>query len=83
MCCPKEEQKTIYNDAARIVKGFMYMAGGVNEELSKERMGICYQCTHIRAGISCEICGCILKAKTTLNEEACPIGRWKAVEAKQ
>jgi hypothetical protein len=44
-----------------------------------ERYEICKQCEDNRHGI-CKHCGCVLKAKTKAEDEACPIGKWKTIE---
>lgn len=57
---------------ARIATGFAYMAAGINEELSKQRLKICYNCPRLMGGMVCAICGCAVDAKTRLPEEVCP-----------
>jgi hypothetical protein len=74
MCCPGISQ-TVKN-GQRIAKGFAYLAGGINQELSDKRIKICNNCPRLRGGISCSICGCIVEAKTRLPEESCPEQRW-------
>lgn len=38
------------------------------KELYKSRLLICYSCEHITKNkLQCSICGCILKAKTSVN----------------
>lgn len=53
----------------------------------EERRGICRGCEHAKPcpllparKCTCSKCGCVLKAKTTLAGESCPIGKWAAVE---
>jgi hypothetical protein len=72
MCCPKEEQKTIYNQAAQVARGWYYLAAGVNDELSAARMKFCYNCPHLVGGLVCNLCGCEAHAKTRLPEQQCP-----------
>ncbi len=52
--------------------------------LSKKRMAICNKCEHNKHGI-CELCGCILKAKTRVDFildnngitiDGCPKRKW-------
>jgi len=38
-------------------------------------MNICRICDHNLAG-KCSICGCILKYKTKMDTEKCPIDKW-------
>lgn len=58
-----------------------------SEEIKKHRRDICNLCPHIRAkfkilGITlfnrnqCTKCWCIIKAKTSLKIEKCPIEKW-------
>lgn len=44
-----------------------------------ERFEICKTCEHNKFGI-CELCGCVLKAKTKAEDEFCSIGKWKTIE---
>lgn len=62
----------------RIVTGFAYAVSGYNEQLSQQRLKVCRNCTEMRNGLSCNLCGCILEAKTRVPEEYCPAGKWKA-----
>jgi hypothetical protein len=57
---------------------------GKTRELVKKRLNICNNCEHNKHGI-CELCGCILKAKTRvdfpLDEnnksiDGCPEKKW-------
>jgi hypothetical protein len=78
MCCPSSNKRITRaaRQVGHIVKGFGYLAGGINNELSAERMKICKACPELRNGLSCNICGCVVEAKTRLNDESCPIGKW-------
>lgn len=44
-----------------------------------ERLEICKLCEHNKLGI-CDLCGCVLKAKTKAEDEVCSIGKWKTIE---
>lgn len=79
MCCTGMA-KTV-DKAKRIATGYLYLAGGVNEELSKERMKFCNNCPRLVGGLVCSICGCECHAKTRLPEESCPDKepKWGAV----
>jgi hypothetical protein len=47
------------------------------EELQKERMGICEACPElIQLTKQCKKCGCIMPMKTKLEHAKCPIGKW-------
>jgi hypothetical protein len=76
MCC-NGLARTVKN-GQRIATGFAYLAAGINQELSEKRVKICYNCPHLRQGISCNLCGCFIDAKTRLPNERCPdkIPRW-------
>lgn len=74
MCCNGIVQ-TVKN-GQRIAKGFAYLAGGINEELSEKRVKICHNCPRLSGGIVCQICGCAVDAKTRIPEESCPINKW-------
>ena len=43
------------------------------------RYEICKTCPHNKHGI-CDICGCVLKAKTMSEDSECPDGKWKTIE---
>lgn len=75
MCCGKKK----FN-AGTVLKGFGYLASGRNGELSAERMKICNTCDQLRNGLSCNICGCFVDAKTRVPEESCPLNKWSATK---
>ena len=53
---------------------------GLNKEISNNRMLICDKCEHeiilFKIGKTCNNCGCILKAKTTVENEHCKLNKW-------
>jgi hypothetical protein len=50
----------------------------------EERMSICRACPEfISLTTQCKQCGCIMKAKTTLKNAECPIGKWGKEENAQ
>ena len=59
-----------------IAAGFKSLATGDNAILSMQRMAICNPCAE-RSGIFCSMCACVVKAKTRVPNEQCPIGKWK------
>lgn len=73
-CCTRTG--SLLRRASNIVGGFAYMAAGVNEELAAGRKAICDTCPQLRGGRTCSICGCVVDAKTRINGEVCPIGKW-------
>jgi hypothetical protein len=40
-----------------------------------QRMEICIRCEH-NLGKTCEVCGCVLKAKVKMSTESCPKSKW-------
>lgn len=50
------------------------------QELSKSRLLKCILCKDkvyiFGLGFICKHCGCVLKSKTTVEDEICPIGKW-------
>lgn len=59
-----------------IATGFAYLAAGVNDALSAQRMEHCNKCEHLRGGAVCNLCGCVVSAKTRVTAEVCPIKKW-------
>ena len=77
------------NKASKIVRGAVGLAKFVgrvqfaSDETIAKRRDICRQCHSAKLcpGTSdryctCSVCGCLLKAKTSLANESCPIGSW-------
>jgi len=55
---------------------YCWCSGGCKVSLSStERMQICKTCEHYKAGV-CSMCGCVLKYKTKMETERCPIDKW-------
>ena len=44
-----------------------------------DRLNICKNCEHNKSNI-CDICHCVLKAKTKAEQSKCPIGKWDTIE---
>jgi len=42
---------------------------------AEDRMSICEECEHYLNGV-CSVCGCVLKIKTKMDTEKCPINKW-------
>jgi hypothetical protein len=59
-----------------IAKGFWNCLFKKNRELSQSRMRICKLC-EFKEFNQCGICGCYLKAKTSVIDENCPEGKWQ------
>lgn len=58
-----------------IIIGFWCKLFNTNESISKKRLKICLKCQD-RDGSWCRICGCLLDAKTRVNDEHCPNNLW-------
>lgn len=69
-----------------IVKGFASLVlretGNLSlevEQMAEKRLEVCATCperTKQFGASQCKICGCILKAKTLVPDEKCPIHKW-------
>ena len=62
-----------------ILTGFINFILHKNTQLSNQRYNICKQCENliILDNIEyCNICGCMIKLKTTVKTELCPANRW-------
>lgn len=51
-----------------------------NSFISNPRLKICNQCKDkkyiFKLGYICSHCGCVLKSKTTIEDEHCPLNKW-------
>ena len=48
----------------------------VDQETREARLGVCQSCDHLKFPERCELCGCIMRAKTWLADATCPINKW-------
>lgn len=62
---------TVFKGIKNVARGYAYLALGVNQELGKKRFAICSNCPHIRGGLTCNLCGCDMAAKSRLPEVEC------------
>lgn len=46
-----------------------------DDATQKARYAKCLECEHKRLGF-CDICKCVLKAKTRVRHQKCPVGKW-------
>ncbi len=69
--------KSFFNLIGRVFRGAWYSItdNKATREMAKTRQAICQPCEH-RTGITCGLCGCVLKFKTRLTEEECPAKKW-------
>lgn len=58
-----------------IIVGWYRFLFAKRSQMAKDRLKICKLCNQ-RTGNICSNCGCFLLAKTELDEERCPIGKW-------
>ena len=63
-----------------IIKGWYFSLFNKNEQLANKRISICKKCeyrVHIESlGDICDECGCILDAKTRVEDEKCELNKW-------
>lgn len=49
----------------------------VSDDVQKRRFDICLSCDMlVKSTHQCKKCGCFMKAKTTLPNASCPLGKW-------
>ena len=51
----------------------------ISKEVKDERRALCNSCES-RMGIICKECGCVIRAKTAMSGEKCPLGKWLPIE---
>lgn len=62
-----------------ILKGWFRKIFGLNQTLADVRLKICNQCPHkvnTSLGYVCDECGCIIDAKTRVEDEHCDLDKW-------
>lgn len=47
-----------------------------DNETRKARLAICHGCDKLKFPERCEMCGCIMRAKTWLLDATCPLNKW-------
>lgn len=53
----------------------------VSAEIQQYRYDICRSCDKLyKPTDNCKVCGCLMKIKTWMPAQACPIGKWGTVE---
>ena len=71
--------RLLLNALDALVRNFKWVGDGntpaARKRLQERREAICKACEFYQHGI-CTKCGCFLKAKTWLNAEVCPVGKW-------
>lgn len=85
MGCNCSGFKVVTNAVGAVARAAKALA--VGEELlvtptqRKARLDVCLMCEHFQPATSklmptCELCGCLVKAKAWLATESCPDNRW-------
>lgn len=62
-----------------IIKGIFNYFSKKNINLHSKRYQICKQCKNkikLDNIEFCDICGCVIKFKTSVKEETCPLDKW-------
>jgi hypothetical protein len=61
----------------KVIKGAWYSItdNKATRDMAKNRLIVCEFCPE-KTGITCGLCGCVLKFKTRLTEEECPAKKW-------
>ena len=62
-----------------IIKGWFYKLFKKKQNLADIRLAICNTCEHrteTSLGYACAQCGCILDAKTRVEDEQCALDKW-------
>ncbi len=63
-----------------IILGTLYNIFNKKKDISNPRLKICYKCKDKKyiflVGYICKHCGCVLKSKTPVEDEKCPMNKW-------
>ena len=64
----------------KIYKGWKnyFFPNKVIEELARDRLSICKNCSNNRKGI-CALCGCVLQAKSRSIDSTCDDNQWRPI----
>lgn len=69
----------ILKKIGNIIKGWFRKIFGLNQTLADIRLAICNQCPHrvyTSLGYACDQCGCVIDAKTRVEDEYCDLDKW-------
>ena len=65
---------------AHIIEGNFKRIFKIETPFEKEKQEICHCCIYEKYqkgyGLYCELCGCLIKAKTKVKDEHCVIEKW-------
>ena len=67
------------NKIKHIIIGWFRKLLGLEQDLANIRLAICSQCpSRIKTslGYACKECGCVLDAKTRVEDEHCDLDKW-------
>lgn len=65
----------------RIAEGWKKMILSTDDDYSKSRYKVCKKCPERnKVTGTCNVCGCLLKAKVKVKEEYCPMNKWKDIK---
>jgi hypothetical protein len=61
----------------RIANGIFNALSGKSDT---ERLSVCEKCPKLTKTRQCDMCGCFVDAKTTINQEYCPMNKWSDIK---
>ncbi len=70
---------SIFKTIINIIKGWYFKLFGKKQDLASKRLVVCDICEYrveTSLGYACEQCGCILDAKTRVEDEHCDLDKW-------
>ncbi len=74
-CCGKTIKKV-----KNIAIGYSNLVADIKFEFTDDRIRACQQCDKnywIGKSLWCSICKCFIPAKARVEDEKCPLGKWK------
>lgn len=73
-------RKMVIKKIKHIILGTLNNILNRNKEIANPRLNICKRCSEkkyiFKMGYICKQCGCVLKSKTTIKDESCPLKKW-------
>lgn len=70
----------VFSKIKNIIVGNWRNLTGYTSDIQKERLKICKTCEHnVKFANTriCNLCGCILKSKASIENEKCLLGKWQ------
>lgn len=71
-CCSIEFTKSLTDSLKKLSKD----RSMVEDEIYRERIGVCRDCEHILPLDQCGVCGCFIRIKARFGVMECPLGKW-------